>query len=354
MGNVHTRKIEDGKPVNVMLANNQYGTIIKVRAGKYGRIFGGNDVSGRIYNGTHVLLEGGEINEVFGAGNGEYIYQYSPDVNEITECYDPDAKIYYYKIPASPDYEGAYANDFQKMQAITAARPNIIKTLVEISGGMRDGKRQIVKVNDAIYGGGNCATVYSNKQHGRITLQIGDYCSIENLYLGSNGAPHIRPDYMSHLLKYNNMGSLSQTDSDGRTLLDYHMDAVIMYGLPEHFTFHRNYEHCHIGSFFMGGNRGSLCTHGDLSLVFPPSLKIRDKIVGGSNQADILIKGSDDQADIIHLGGILWDGIGTKPKIMLEVNSMFENENGEETVAQVYPGCYQSGKIEGEVNVSIK
>lgn len=354
MGNVHTRKIEDGKPVNVVLANNQYGTIIKVRAGKYGRIFGGNDVSGRIYNGTHVLLEGGEINEVFGAGNGEYIYQYSPDVNEITECYDPDAKMYYYKIPASPDYEGAYANDFQKMQAITAARPNIIKTLVEISGGMRDGKRQIVKVNDAIYGGGNCATVYSNKQHGRITLQIGDYCSIENLYLGSNGAPHIRPDYLSHLLKYNNMGSLSQTDSDGRTLLDYHMDAVIMYGLPEHFTFRRNYENCHIGSFFMGGNRGSLCTHGELSLVFPPTLKIRDKIVGGSNQADILIKGSDDQADIIHLGGILWDGIGTKPKIMLEVNSMFENENGEETVAQVYPGCYQSGKIEGEVNVSIK
>ena len=354
MGNVQARKNEDGKMVNVVFANNQYGTTVNVKAGRYGRIFGGNDVSGQIHNGTRIQLEGGEIDEVFGAGNGEYIYQYSTDVSEITECYDRKAQMFYYKIPASETFGGSNANDFQKMQAIASFRPNIVKSFIEIAGGLKNNQREMVYVNQGVYGGGNCATVNADTtRNDNITLHIGDYCSIENLYLGSNGAPHINESYLSNLLKYNNMGRLSQTDNNGRTLLDYHMDAVIMHGLPQDFQFHRNYANCHIGSFFLGGNRGSLSTHGELSLVFPRTLKIRDKIVGGSNQADIIIKGSGDDEDIIHLGGILWDGIGTQPKIDIEVNCMFETADGEETSAQVYPGCYQSGKIEGEVNVTI-
>lgn len=355
MGNVQAHKIENGKLTNVIFAKNQYGTTVNVKAGTFGRIFGGNDVSGRIYNGTRIQIEGGEIEDVFGAGNGEYIYQYSPEVTEVTERYDEEAGLFYYQIPASEEFGGANANDFQKMQAISKYRPNIVKSFIEIAGGMNNNTREMVNIKHAVYGGGNCATLEgnSNRKNGEITLHIGDYCSIENLYLGSNGAPHIRNQYISNILKYNNMGALSQTDENGRTLLDYHMDAVIMHGLPEDFQFHRSYDKCTIGSFFMGGNRGSLSTHGELSLTFPRSLKIRDKIVGGSNRGDIIIKGIGDEEDLIHLGGILWDGVGVQPKIDLEVNCMFVDENGEETSAQVYPGCYQSGKIEGEVNVTI-
>lgn len=354
MGNVQARKIENGKSVNVTFANNQYGTVVNVRAGKYGRIFGGNDVSGKIYNGTHIQLEGGEVEDVYGAGNGEYIYQYSQSVSEITECYDENAHKFFYQIPASKEFGGAGANDFQKLKAIENYRPNIAKSFIEIAGGIQNGTRKMVKVNHAIYGGGNCATVTGRgRDNGQITLHIGDYCTIENLYLGSNGAPHIDEQYISDIIKYNNMGSLAQTDENGRTLLDHHMDAVIMHGLPQDFQFHRNYEKCYIGSFFMGGNRGSLSTHGNLSLEFPRSLKIRDKIVGGSNRADVILEGVGDNEDLIHLGGILWDGKGTQPKIDLIVNCKFEDENGIETSAQVYPGCYQSGKVEGEVNVTI-
>lgn len=354
MGNVQACKVENGRLVPIVFANNQYGTTVNIKAGKYGKVFGGNDVSGHIHNGTRIQIEGGTIDDVFGAGNGEYIYQYSADVKEITECYNEEQKEYYFKVPATAEFGGANANDFQKIQAIATYRPNIVKSFIEIAGGMNNGKREMATVTHAIYGGGNCATINGNENRsGEIKLHIGDYCTIENLYLGSNGEPHINPQYISKLLSYNNMGSLAQVDSNGRTLLDHHMDAVIMHGLPEDFQFHRNYDKCYIGSFFMGGNRGSLSTHGELSLSFPRTLKIRDKIVGGSNRADIVIKGNGDEEDLIHLGGILWDGIGKQPKIDLEVNCLFVDENGEETAAQVYPGCYQSGKIEGEVNVSI-
>lgn len=374
MGNVSASKLIDGKLVPVTFADNQYGTTVNVKAGRYGRIFGGNDVSGTIVNGTRIQIEGGTVDEVYGAGNGEYVYQYSPSVTEITECYSEADKFYYYQIPASAEFGGANASDFQKMEAIAAYRPNISKSFIEIAGGVVEGTRQMAYITKAIYGGGNCATVEKHgNESGKIRLDIGDYCVINNLYLGSNGEPHINKNYVSNILKYNNMGALSNTDSNNRTLLDHHMDAVTMHGLPLDFQFHRNYSNCYIGSFYMGGNRGSLSTHGSLDLSFPRSLKIFDKIVGGSDRADIVFSGNGDEADLNHLGGILWDGIGQQPVINLSVNSQFINADfnfdeqykgqnylvakgtdlDEDTSARVYPGCYQSGKIEGEVNVEI-
>lgn len=354
MGNVKACKIENGELVPVVFASNQYGTYINVKAGKFGKVFGGNDVSGNIFNGTRIQIEGGTIEDVFGAGNGEYIYQYSTDVDKITECYNEKAGEYYYKIPASDEFGGKDATPFQKMQAIASFRPNIVKSFIEIAGGMQNGERQMAYVTHGIFGGGNCATINKNENRsGEIRLQIGDYCEIENLFMGSNGEPHQKTAYIKKILDYNNMGNLAQTDEYGRTLLDHHMDAVIMHGLPQDFQFHRHYDKCYIGSFFLGGNRGSLMTHGDLSIAFPRTLKIRDKIVGGSNRADIIVKNKDDEEDIVHNGGILWDGIGNPPEIILDVNCMFLDENGEETSSQIYSGCYQSGKIEGEVKLII-
>lgn len=353
MGNVQAFKIENGSRSIVKFASNQYGTTIDVRAGKFGRIFGGNDVSGHIYNGTRIQIEGGTVGEVFGAGNGEYIYQYATDVASITSCYSEDDKTYYFKVPATEQFGGAAATDFQKFDAISAIRPNITKSFIEIAGGMKNGSRQVATITKAVYGGGNCSTINGNdNRSGEIKLHIGDYSSIENLYLGSNGEPHIKDTYLQQLLKYNDIKSLATKDENGRTLLDHHMDAVIMHGLPQDFQFHRNYDNCRIGSFYLGGNRGSLSTHGNLSLTFPRTIKVIDKIVGGSNRGDILIPAIGDGEDLIHYGGILWDGIGSQPSINLEINCDLSPEESEYGL-QVYPGCYQSGKVEGDVNVQI-
>ena len=131
----------------------------------------------------------------------------------------------------------------------------------------------------------------------------------------------------------------------------------MMHGLPKDFQFHRNYTNCKIGSFFLGGNRGSITAHGDLNITFPRSLQFSNKIVGGSNQSDILISaesiGREGEDDLVSNGGILWSGVNSKPKINLDVRSMFVDANGEEVSAQIYPGCYKSGKVEGEIQVNI-
>lgn len=356
MGTVRAHKMVNGKYEPVIFADNQYGTTINIKAGKFGRVFGGNDISGRIYNGTHIQIEGGEIEEVYGAGNGEYIYQYSTDVENVTESFDVATKQNYYKVPANPEL-GANATDFQKIATINEHRPSIIKSFIEIGGGMLNGSRQIAKITKAVYGGGNCATINAYKAvSGDLILSIGDYCQIENLFFGSNGENHIKASYIKNLFDFNKIGSLAQTDENGRTLLDYHMDAVMMQGLPKDFQFNRSYANCTIGSFFLGGNRGSITTQGDINIDFPRSLKITDKIVGGSNRSDILIAaqeiGRDGEDDLISNGGILWTGVSSKPNITLGVRS-FVDANGEEIVAQVYPGCYMSGKVEGVIHVNI-
>ena len=357
MGNVRAHRNRNGVFEPVSFAFDQYGTTINIKAGRFGRVFGGNDISGRIYNGTRIQISGGTIDEVYGAGNGEYIYQYSTDVDKITEAFDVEKKQSYIKVPANPKY-GAKATDFQKLETINSYRPSIVKSFIAIGGGMLTGKRQIATITNAVYGGGNCATIGSlDGVSGDFILSIEDYCSIENLYLGANGENHIKPEYLKKLFYYNKIGSLAQTDANGRTLLDQHMDAVMMHGLPKDFQFHRNYTNCKIGSFFLGGNRGSITAHGDLNITFPRSLQFSNKIVGGSNQSDILISaesiGREGEDDLVSNGGILWSGVNSKPKINLDVRSMFIDANGEEVSAQIYPGCYKSGKVEGEIQVNI-
>ena len=357
MGNVRAHRNVNGQLEPVIFAENQYGTTINIKAGKFGRVFGGNDICGRIYNGTRIQVEGGTIDEVYGAGNGEYIYQYSTDVDKVTESYDTEKKQFYYKVPANPEY-GANANDFQKLATINEYRPSIIKSFIEIGGGMLNGKRQTAHIAHAVYGGGNCATINAHKAvSGDFLLSIGDYCTIENLYLGSNGEQHIKPEYIKNIFDYNNIKSLAQTDENGRSLLDQHMDAVLMQGLPRDFQFNRSYTNCTIGSFFLGGNRASVTTQGDIDITFPRTLKVTEKIVGGSNRSGLLVSaesiGREGDEDLVSNGGILWTGVSTKPKINLTVNN-YTNSDGEEILAQVYPGCYKSGKVDGEIKINIE
>ena len=352
MGNVSAHRMKKGKLEPVTFADNQYGTTINIKAGKFGRVFGGNDISGQIYNGTHIQIEGGTIDEVYGAGNGEYIYQYSTEVTQVTESFDAENRQTYYKVPAN-EY-GANATDFQKLETINAYRPNITKSFIEIGGGMLNGQRQIATITKAIYGGGNCATIKAQKAvSGDFILSIGDYCSIENLYFGSNGENLIKPEYIKSIFDYNKIGKLAQTDANGKNLLDEHMEAVKMLGLPKDFQFNRNYSNCSIGSFFIGGNRGSTSTEGNIDINIPRSLKIKEKVVGGSNQGDIFVSaesiGREGEDDLVSNGGILWSGAKSKPNIMLYVNS----DATEDDAMQVYSGCFMSGKIEGEIHINI-
>ncbi len=353
----------------VTLSGNEYGTTIHITEGTYGRVFGGNDISGKVYSGTRIQIDGGKINEVYGAGNGEYVYKCTDSVDKTDAIFDAELQQFVCLVPTF----NKHLTDFEKISAIEEARPNTAKTYLEIAGGIDDktGKRKVAYISGAIYAGGNCAKVIQGTNNeGKIYVDLGDYSVINKVYLGSNGQKHIEHDYISNILKYNEIVDLKQTNEKGQNILDKHMDAVIMHGLPQNFRLHNNYDHCYIGSFFLGGARGSIAAHGNLRIQFPKTLNIFDKVVGGSDQAKVTYQNGSET--IVHEGGFLWDGIGKKPQILMDVDCQFHHmvmdmnekyasqnylrkisDDEVDALSCIYAGCYGSGKIDGEVNINL-
>ncbi len=353
----------------VKFADNQYSSVILITAGEYGRVFGGNDVSGNAYNGTRIMMQGGKIQSVYGAGNGSYLYKWDPTVKEVTEIWDEQLKSYVYLTPTNPKYPNAATNEFDRMKALNAIRPHVQKSLIEIGGGMGEP----AYISQAIFSGGNCATVLNeNEEMGEIVLDLGDNAVVNELYMGANGGQYTQQSYVDQILKLNDIKDLAQKDAEGNTMLDVYMRAVAMYGLPKYFHFRNNYDNCYIGSFYLGGRRGSLFAHGDLSVSFPQQLKIFNKVVGGPSSAAFNINDLLGQS-VRYDGGIIWDKKGQEPHISLDVQSQFYDaimdindaslagqnflrygEFGKQIVdANIFSGCYESGKVEGTVEIQI-
>lgn len=376
MGNIRPCKItydeqtQHGDTIPVTFGENQYGSKILIMAGVYGRVFGGNDVSGSVLNGTHIMLNGGQVDEVYGAGNGFYTYKWDPTVSRVTEEWDSNLRDYIYRVPAIDYYGGASANDIQKVLAINDSRPNVTKSFVEVNGTPDN----LAIVTRGVFSGGNCSTVVGpNYSSGMLKMDLGDYAIINNVYLGSNGEDYVG-EYTNHLLSYNGITNYDQRDDahQGITLLDAIMAPVAIYGLPKDFHFRSQYDHGYIGSFYIGGKRGSLICDGRLDVSFPRSLKIYGKIVGGPDRAEI------DFTDplghrLTYPGGVRWNHQGTMPSINIDVNCDFVNatfdatdchryypnylrfsdEQVDDPSVRVYSGCYESGQVEGSVNIEM-
>lgn len=376
MGNIRPSRItfdektQRGDTIPVTFGENQYGSRIVVMAGTYGRIFGGNDVSGTVLNGTHITVSGGQVDEVYGAGNGFYTYKWDPTVTRVTEDWDSELHDYIYRVPAVETFGGKTPNDIQKVLSINEYRPNVTKSFVEVNGTPDN----IAVVTKGVFSGGNCSTVVGpNYTSGYIKMDLGDYVIINNVYLGSNGEEYVG-DYIDHLLSYNGITDYDQNDfTHGNiSLLDAIMAPVAIYGLPKDFHFRSQYNYGYIGSFYLGGRRGSLIADGPLDISFPRSLKIYDKIVGGPDRAEVQF--ADPMGHrLSYSGGVRWNRKGQRPAISFDVNCDFINATfdptdcnrynpnylkfSDETVdnpaVHVYSGCYESGQVEGSVNIEM-
>lgn len=363
-------RIEKIEPVT--FASTQYGVTVNISNGNFGRVFGGNDITGTINNGTHIEISGGACDEIYGAGNGEYIYKVDSTVNKVTEMWDKENLQWYYLVPTIDSLGGDKPSDIEKIRVINRYRPNIAKSFIEIAGGMRrDMSRRMTYVFDAIYCGGNCSTILGpDGGQGKVRLDIGGQIVANKVFLGSNGVNLIKDEYAKKISQYNNLsGNPYATDRDGKTLLDRYMEAVTMYAFPEDFQFRRNYTDCFIGDFFLGGNRGSIRTHGDINITFPSSLTIFGKIVGGSNRGDITCPEITGGQNITHQGGIIWDGEGSQPNILLKINCLYKPQIMSKdadnkyyhltpdvqgsSIVPVYSGCFESGIVEGSIDAEI-
>ena len=392
----------------------------------HGNVYGGNDVSGYVNvtaeedgfrdnggKGSNIQILGGNIYQnVYGAGNGNYLYALDKNQNQkvtVNEYYpmnpeDPNSETVplVYTVPmrkSMPSYKGA--SDAAKIVNINSWRPLTNKVNIEIKGNSTSEK---VNIAGDVYGGGNSATVLKVKDKdskavekvGNIQINIGSHVNIGRVFMGCNGdelfAKSEDNDFMNKFQKLNgNVEDYTQelnladtidwfynpsnkgistlylpTKLEDRPTVYPHL--IDLYFQPVETdiqgallwngsTTGEGLEDCTIKTFCCGGNRGNMNIYPDakgkvINYIFPAGLTIKDKIVGGCNNANYNYKGL-----VNHEGGyLLGRAHSTDPFIRLTIKNQFqpEEKNDAYVGGNVFGGCYQTGTVRGDITILLQ
>lgn len=392
----------------------------------HGNVYGGNDVSGYVNitaeengfrdnggEGSNIKILGGHIYQnVYGAGNGNYLYALDKNQNQkvtVNEYYpmnpeDPNSETVplVYTVPMRkfiPSYKEA--SDAAKIVNINSWRPLTNKVNIEIKGNSTSEK---VNIAGDVYGGGNSATVLKVKSKdskavekvGNIQINIGSHVNIGRVFMGCNGdelfAKSEDNDFMNKFQKLNgnvedytqelnladtidwfnpsnkNIGTLYlPTKLENRPTVYPHL--IDLYFQPVETDIQgellwngnqtgKGLEDCTIKTFYCGGNRGNMNIYPNakgnvINYIFPEGLTITDKIVGGCNNANYNYKGL-----VNHEGGyLLGRAYSTEPFIKLTIKNKFEPTIVNNEAYQggcVYGGCYKTGTVRGDVTIDLQ
>lgn len=336
----------------------------------HGNIYGGNDVSGYIYNKATLNLFGGTImGNVYGAGNGNYFYALGTNgETKVTPNEGKNEKDLVYSVPArifAPE-KSSTISPAEKIVNINTWSP--LTQAVEMN--LRGAEGKPLTIQGDIYGGGNSATVGKiNGSSPEVKVNIGSHVKINGLYLGCDGNAMFEKTtaFMEEYEKLNDVKLDEPINWSGINideqylpvkkesraeiyphLLDLYFQPIEMSVQPE-VNFAADLKDCTIGTFVCGGNRGNMNVEpkADGNIVnytFPANLVITDKIVGGCNYANL------DYKNITHVGGYLLGERG-KQAIKLVVNCKFIPSANDGV--NVYGGCYSSGTIKGDVSIEM-
>ena len=392
----------------------------------HGNVYGGNDVSGYVNitaeengfrdnggEGSNIKILGGHIYQnVYGAGNGNYLYALDKNQNQkvtVNEYYpmnpeDPNSETVplVYTVPmreSMPSYKEA--SDAAKIVNINSWRPLTNKVNIEIKGNSTSEK---VNIAGDVYGGGNSATVQKVKSKdskavekvGNIQINIGSHVNIGRVFMGCNGdelfAKSEDNDFMNKFQKLNgNVEDYTQelnladtidwffnpsnkdigtlylpTKLEDRPTVYPHL--IDLYFQPVETDIQgellwngnqtgKGLEDCTIKTFYCGGNRGNMNIYPNASgnvinYIFPEGLTITDKIVGGCNNANYNYKGL-----VNHEGGyLLGRAYSTEPFIKLTIKNKFqpEEKNNAYVGGNVFGGCYKTGTVRGDVTIDLR
>lgn len=391
----------------------------------HGNVYGGNDVSGYVNitaeengfrdnggEGSNIKILGGHIYQnVYGAGNGNYLYALDKNQNQkvtVNEYYpmnpeDPNSETVplVYTVPMRkfiPSYKEA--SDAAKIVNINSWRPLTNKVSIEIKGNSTSEK---VNIAGDVYGGGNSATVLKVKDKdnkavekvGNININIGSHVNIGRVFMGCNGdelfAKSEDNDFMNKFQKLNgnvedytqelnladtidwfnpsnkNIGTLYlPTKLEDRPTVYPHL--IDLYFQPVETDIQgelrwngtqtgEGLEDCTIKTFCCGGNRGNMNIYPNargnvINYIFPEGLTITNKIVGGCNNANYNYKGL-----VNHEGGyLLGRAYSTDPFIQLTIKNKFqpEEKNDAYVGGNVFGGCYKTGTVRGDVTIDLR
>ena len=395
-----------------------------VRSGKIHNVYGGNDVRGRVYFGNAVGIYTSISGNVYGGGNGSYPYTDNADLAN-----DPVYGDFYYNPVDELKLSTTTFTQLESAQALNLVRPNAEQVSIRIAGEAdTDGSMlKEVIVGGDVYCGGNSATLKSDPakenssaaypNYPLVELKIGSHIKIDRVFLGNNGENMVNQSESGLLAQY--AGNVNKTNTDGSTtsvdfstlnltqdnIFKEYMKGCAMDIIPSINFDNKDVNHdpatyvdytAYIGSFYCGGNVGSMIYNDVKPMNFNRKLIIFDKLVGGCNNA--IIPKTDYNA--YYAGGLIGtpnattgnkvelsiSGLKIEPKRWKNVNDKTQGlewntiyaSTGENTPAiaptsvlttpitssdedldrrfkhgHIYGGCYTSGIVNGNVVINI-
>ncbi len=306
----------DDNPNNIPAG---YAARVRVLAGRVNNVYGGNDIAGNVYAGNTVGIMTHIYGDVYGGGNGSYAYTDNPALKD-----DPRWKDFYYNPAEVLDAAGitGVPENLKSATALNLIRPNAEKVSILVRGT----EANPTIVDGGLYVGGNSASLRQNvpgiPAADQTHIKIGSYAIIDNVFLGNNGANMIKFDEAD--ASGHNEGVLrtfQRTDiaPDGSKfnsmdLEDEDVFAVYMEGCAMKvkstvvFESKKNGDavdyvpySTQFGSFYCGGNVGSMITEGKTTINFNDKVIVYNKVVGGCNNAFVT---PQDGFNAIYEGGI--------------------------------------------------
>ena len=288
---------------------------VLIKGGHINNVYGGNDVTGTVFGGNAIDINTTIYGDIYGGGNGSYPYTDNPSMlgNDIY------GDLYY------GDPENPYANGFQSIEALNNFRPNAEQVSIHLTGKYeRDENGKVDEstivptiIHGSVYCGGNSATLKSTKAEPIVELKFGSYVIADKVFLGNNGenmvatTPEVKDNdiitrHGGVLWSYKNKDDFTKinltSDPDattGKTQMDLYMEGVSMHMTPsvvfdqkgtgntikdrDDYVEYSSY----VGSFFCGGNVGSIDIAGKIPINFNHNLIIYDKVVGGCNNSNV-------------------------------------------------------------------
>ena len=306
---------------------------VLVRGGDINNVYGGNDITGIVYGGNAIGIYKSIRGDVYGGGNGAYPY-----TDNITFQNDDIYGDLYYESDGTTN-------------ALNAFRPNAEQVSIRLRGA--DAAHPTI-IGGSVYCGGNCATLKSVKDNPMVELKIGSYVIADKAFLGNNGEKMVDEGILRRYATdaYN---SLTLTDP---SIFAGYMDGAAMSlrpsvvfdsraaGDPDDYDDYTSW----IGSFYCGGNVGSMTAPGKSTLRFNRGLVIFEKLVGGCNNANV----EEGTYNAAYKGGILgsddeqlsyMDGGNIKDRLELNMdNVVVQPKRWNDTFTKITSGTLTAGE----------
>lgn len=406
-----------------------------VRGGHITNVYGGNDISGRVFGGDALGIRTTIYGDVYGGGNGSYSYTDNAMLGSMSGFQD-----FYYDPATVREKERSYNNPtfeysstdpiVQSVEALNIFRPNAEQVSLKLHA--EDPAHPVI-IKGSVYVGGNSATLKKKGSSAKagsdpiVELKIGSNVIVDKVYLGNNGEQMVTQDilelYASSVDASGNVGTGYNYDYSQMNLTDATIFAKYMNGcameLHPRVVFEQKANgddedyidySTQFGSFYCGGNRGSMIWPGTNTIDFNKKVIIYDKFVGGCNNANIAATaynayynggmigspaeqgpmgkknpdGSIQDCMILNLSGLKimpkrwkddndpsqgleWNtfdystGLDVTPPTAGLVNKTIDRNEDSDAAdfnrrlrgGNIYGGCYESGRMNGNVTINL-